>query len=215
MNTDYSRHGHRSPSNTTSGTVLGALEGPRLCAEPEQILPDEDYASTSSHSCPPHNDLPATQTTYQGSSKPIPSITMLLRSLKNPLGLNLVLENTGSVARDHLASERTYLAYVRTSLACASAGVALVQLFTLSKPTNVNSTTGQHSMNLQKYAQPLGATVVLLGLLILLHGLFRYFITQGALTRGIFPAARISIAAITFALGSIVGIVFGILIAGR
>ncbi|EGN98133.1 hypothetical protein SERLA73DRAFT_56067 [Serpula lacrymans var. lacrymans S7.3] len=140
---------------------------------------------------------------------------MLLRSLKNPLGLNLVLENTGSVARDHLASERTYLAYVRTSLACASAGVALVQLFTLSKPTNVNSTTGQHSMNLQKYAQPLGATVVLLGLLILLHGLFRYFITQGALTRGIFPAARISIAAITFALGSIVGIVFGILIAGR
>ena len=33
------------------------------------------------------------------------------------------LENTGSVARDHLASERTFLAYVRTSLAVASAGV--------------------------------------------------------------------------------------------
>jgi len=34
-----------------------------------------------------------------------------------------VLENSGSVARDHLASERTFLAYVRTSLALASAGV--------------------------------------------------------------------------------------------
>jgi len=35
----------------------------------------------------------------------------------------LRLENTGSVARDHLASERTFLAYMRTSLAIASSGV--------------------------------------------------------------------------------------------
>lgn len=37
--------------------------------------------------------------------------------------LNLRLENSGSVARDHLASERTFLAYVRTSLVIASTGV--------------------------------------------------------------------------------------------
>ena len=30
---------------------------------------------------------------------------------------------TGSVARDHLASERTFLAYARTSLTIASTGV--------------------------------------------------------------------------------------------
>jgi hypothetical protein len=40
-----------------------------------------------------------------------------------PFGLSLTLQNTGSVARDHLASERTFLAYVRTSLSFASAGV--------------------------------------------------------------------------------------------
>lgn len=40
-----------------------------------------------------------------------------------PFSLSLTLKNTGSVARDHLASERTFLAYVRTSLSFASAGV--------------------------------------------------------------------------------------------
>lgn len=37
--------------------------------------------------------------------------------------ISLILTNSGSVARDHLASERTFLAYVRTSLALASTGV--------------------------------------------------------------------------------------------
>jgi hypothetical protein len=39
--------------------------------------------------------------------------------------VSLRLENTGSVARDHLASERTFLAWVRTSLAVASTGVGM------------------------------------------------------------------------------------------
>ena len=48
---------------------------------------------------------------------------------------SLVLENSGSVARDHLAAERTFLAYVRTSLGCAAAGVGsyLVYLIVLPK----------------------------------------------------------------------------------
>ena len=48
-----------------------------------------------------------------------------VRDLAGPLKFSLILENKGNVARDHLASERTYLAYVRTSLATASAGVGV------------------------------------------------------------------------------------------
>lgn len=48
------------------------------------------------------------------------SLPANLHFILNP---SLTLENTGSVARDHLASERTFLAYVRTSLTVASAGV--------------------------------------------------------------------------------------------
>lgn len=40
----------------------------------------------------------------------MPSLWELLRD-------GVVLNNTGSVARDHLANERTYLAWIRTALA--------------------------------------------------------------------------------------------------
>lgn len=137
----------------------------------------------------------------------------VINEVTAPLTLSLVLENKGNVARDHLASERTYLAYVRTSIACASAGVALVQLFTLSSSTNTHM-YDQGRIDPQRFARPLGATVVLLGLFILIYGLVRYFMTQAALLRGFFPVARNSIAAIAFALGAVVGIVFGVLVAG-
>ncbi|CEQ40094.1 SPOSA6832_01661, partial [Sporobolomyces salmonicolor] len=51
------------------------------------------------------------------------------------------LENKGSVARDHLAGERTFLAWLRSSLSLASIGIAITQLFRLPSTT----TTGTHS----------------------------------------------------------------------
>lgn len=56
-------------------------------------------------------------------TKPCPTETLLPGSSRPSLPISLCLQNSGSVARDHLASERTFLAYVRTSLAIVSAGV--------------------------------------------------------------------------------------------
>lgn len=53
------------------------------------------------------------------------------------------LENKGSVARDHLALERTFLAWLRTSLAFASIGIAITQLFRLN--TSIASRSQQYS----------------------------------------------------------------------
>lgn len=84
----------------------------------------------------------------------------------------LVLQNTGSVARDHLASERTFLAYVRTSLGLASAGVALIQLFTMSDLASKANGVPLPAVNqrLQKFATPLGLLALGLSLIVLLIG---------------------------------------------
>jgi putative membrane protein len=50
----------------------------------------------------------------------LPSFFVLLRD-------GVILDNTGSTARDQLANERTYLAWTRTSLSLIGAGLALLK----------------------------------------------------------------------------------------
>ncbi|CZT22756.1 uncharacterized protein RCC_08461 [Ramularia collo-cygni] len=73
------------------------------------------------------------------------------------------LENKGSVARDHLALERTFLAWLRTSLSFASIGIAVTQLFRLntsiaSHPDSDQSTPVVAGSRLRSVGKPLGAT---------------------------------------------------------
>ncbi|KJA16285.1 hypothetical protein HYPSUDRAFT_147951 [Hypholoma sublateritium FD-334 SS-4] len=123
----------------------------------------------------------------------------------------LVLENCGSVARDHLASERTFLAYVRTSLALASAGVALVQLFTIADLTSISDSNRQ----IQRFARPLGVAMVLFALIMLGIGVYRYFLVQNSLPKQKFPPARLSVALISFILGGITIVLFGALLSAK
>ncbi|KAF9013372.1 hypothetical protein BDQ17DRAFT_1211702, partial [Cyathus striatus] len=123
----------------------------------------------------------------------------------------LTLHNSGSVARDHLASERTFLAYMRTSLAIASSGVALVQLFTAAGASSKLS-LGEH--RLHTFVLPLGATTVGLGLVILFIGTVRYYSIQAALTKGLYPAARVTTGFVAVALTCLVTVTFAILLSG-
>jgi len=70
------------------------------------------------HTFQTHSD----QTPCKQSSQQSRELGEVINEITAP-AVGLVLENKGCVARDHLASERTYLAYVRTSLSCANAGV--------------------------------------------------------------------------------------------
>ncbi|KAJ3903203.1 hypothetical protein F5879DRAFT_903154 [Lentinula edodes] len=139
---------------------------------------------------------------------------------KKTFNPQLILENNGSVARDHLASERTFLAYVRTSLAIASTGVALVQLLTISVDASTNGsttslTTEPTSQRMQAYAKPLGSAFVIFSIILFQLGLTRYFSIQNALTLNQFPAARLVIIISSLILGALVIFTFAILVAGQ
>ncbi|KAI9680357.1 MAG: hypothetical protein M1829_001243 [Trizodia sp. TS-e1964] len=129
---------------------------------------------------------------------------------------SISLDNKGSVARDHLALERTYLAYLRTSLAFSSIGIAVTQLFRLntSIPSGDNSPPSPGKLRLRQVGKPLGIVFLGTAIIVLFVGFHRYFESQHWIIRGKFPASRGSVffmsavaaALMVVSLGVVIGI---------
>lgn len=123
--------------------------------------------------------------------------------------------------------ERTFLAWLRTSLAFASIGIAITQLFRLSKtgsnvhhrqldhlsespllsppfyePTSIQ--TADASKRLRSLGKPLGTTFIGIAILILLVGFHRFVESQYWIIRGKFPASRGSVALIAFVAAALI-----------
>lgn len=122
------------------------------------------HESPDASTCSPH----ANET---GHNKGAPILSHLASRI------NLSLINRGSVARDHLASERTFLAYVRTSLGIASSGVGTpCYAYLTSMRTNANG-SGVALMQFfnvgaktKAISQPLGATIIFMAIVVLSLG---------------------------------------------
>jgi uncharacterized membrane protein YidH (DUF202 family) len=94
-----------------------------------------------------------------------------------------------------LLLERTFLAWLRTSLAFASIGIAITQLFRLNTSLADNT---QQAEALRHLGKPLGTTFLAVSILILLLGYNRYLQGQYWVIKGKFPASRGTILVVAF-----------------
>jgi uncharacterized membrane protein YidH (DUF202 family) len=137
-----------------------------------------------------------------------------------------IYKNTGSVARDHLASERTFLSWIRSGLGFLALGIAIERFNQLdlsalsessvrsstSAPTSsqVNSTSPQQGKNRNED----GKQHLLFGALLgtgsasIVYGTARYFSNLRMLERGLYRPAYFGAAGLSVAVAGLAGGVY-------
>ncbi|KAM3516310.1 hypothetical protein MY11210_000069 [Beauveria gryllotalpidicola] len=129
-----------------------------------------------------------------------------------------VYKNAGSVARDHLASERTYLAWTRTGLGFVALGMGVerfsrFEAVALGGDSNSSSSSKPRTADEQQgggHGEALGSrllvgTLLTLGTGCMVYATRRYFSVLRSLEKGQFRPAYQGIAAMGAVLGALGG----------
>ncbi|KAF8315633.1 hypothetical protein DL93DRAFT_2166594 [Clavulina sp. PMI_390] len=98
------------------------------------------------------------------------------------------LANKGNVARDHLANERTFLSYFRTSLTLASAGAAFLRCFSLTMEHYIQY--GKHAAMIHRWSSVVAGSLMILAMTMVYLGFTRYSVVQEMLQAGTFQPSR-------------------------
>ncbi|EHA54346.1 hypothetical protein MCOR27_001527 [Pyricularia oryzae] len=150
-------------------------------------------------------------------------LTRTLARLRSP-----TYPNTGSVARDHLASERTFLAWIRTGLGFVALGIAIERFSQLdlsellhpqSSPTTTATATATAASSSQNQRaqsqQDRDQTRALVGPLLglgsgsIVYGAARYFSNLVMLERGLFRPAYYGVAVLAAGVAGLSGGLYG------
>lgn len=137
-------------------------------------------------------------------------------------------QNTGSTARDHLASERTFLAWIRTGLGFLALGIAIerfaqLDLRQLLKPLRDQqrvdrqdpaATKEQDQADIEhelekEQSQVLVGTLMALGSGSIVYGTSRYFSNLKLLEKGFFKPAYHGSALLAASVAGLAGGVYG------
>jgi uncharacterized membrane protein YidH (DUF202 family) len=106
--------------------------------------------------------------------------------------LSAQVENTGSTARDHLANERTFLAWCRTGLGFLGSGTGLFTAYCFGYASVESASSGQavgrHVVHPKDVAPACGLLIANGGIM-LGFAVRRYLLTQRALMSGKFIIA--------------------------
>ncbi len=114
--------------------------------------------------------------------------------------------NTANRARDHLANERTFLAWVRTGAAIIVFGFAIGRFSIAIRQLAALQGHGVRTAGLSVW---MGSGTIIAGLLMVVAGLFRYRKTRDRLETGTFEPAGLGLDMLT-----ILTVLIGLALAG-
>jgi putative membrane protein len=119
---------------------------------------------------------------------------------------HLSSESNPNRARDHLANERTFLAWVRTGAAIVVFGFAIGRFSIAMRQLTALQGHPLHRSGISVW---MGATSIVLGVLMVVAGLFRYRQTRDRLDSGTFEPAGFVLDLVT-----LLTVLFGLVLAG-
>lgn len=119
------------------------------------------------------------QAEHPRADKNVKPKTVRFEGIRKFWRLHVAVKVPHNDCRDHLALERTFLAFIRTALALAIMGVAIDQLFRLNHSTTPDEVFGFYVMG-----EPLAALFISGSLLVTVFASWRFWRQQNALTRG-------------------------------
>ena len=109
-------------------------------------------------------------------------------------------------ARDHLANERTFLAWVRTGAAIVVFGFAIGRFSIAMRQLTA---FGGHAVRTAGFSVWMGASSILAGVALVFAGLLRYRKTRAQLDSGSFEPAGFVVDLVT-----VLTVIFGLVLAG-
>ncbi|HTV94241.1 MAG TPA: DUF202 domain-containing protein [Verrucomicrobiae bacterium] len=112
-------------------------------------------------------------------------------------------------ATDHLANERTFLAYLRTALACIGFGFVIARFGLFVR--ELAATTGMHE-NTAGVSAPLGIVMIVAGIALAIFGGYRYALVTRALAQGRESLLSVRAAAIAVVVLCALGLITAIVI---
>lgn len=127
-----------------------------------------------------------------------------------------IYKNTGSVARDHLASERTFLAWLRTGLGLIALGTAIerfsridLEALTQQLRPEVNLSSTQSSDRNEKTQEHLLAASLLgTGSGCIAYGIGRYFSNLKMLEKGLYKPSYFGAGALGLTVAGVASAVY-------
>ncbi|KAK4941012.1 hypothetical protein LTR10_018932 [Elasticomyces elasticus] len=128
----------------------------------------KDLRTAQSPQNPPGivDDSSITSASTRGQHRQRSRIRLLSRSRYVPI----------PAARDHLANERVFLAYIRTSSAFANFAVAILQLYRLKHSSAPPGKLGDYDLGV-----PLATATLVIAIIVAITGAARFFICEDAM----------------------------------